>query len=377
MTRQTGLPLVSIVTLNFNGKKFLAGFFESLQKCSYPNFEIIFVDNCSQDDSVDFVKKHFPDVKIVQNDQNYLFAKGNNEGLKIVKGKYVCVINNDVEVDPGFIEPIIAAFEKNGQLAAIQPKILAMQQRDFLEYSGACGGFIDWLGFPFVRGRIFRTIEKDEGQYDQPTGLFWASGACIFLRKSALDAVGVFDEDFELHMEEIDLCWRLRLHGWDIAAIPQSRIWHFVGGTLNQDSPWKMYWNYRNNLFLLIKNLSFFNLLIRMPLRIPLDLLALFVETVKGRFENAAAIIRGYVWVMTHLRIVLHKRRIIQKSRKISDAGVLNRMYRGSIVLEYFLLGKKRFSDLLFVDALCKRSVVNTEKSENSIQTSGVTLTNE
>ena len=232
-------PLVSLITLNYNGKRYLKDFFESIRLLTYPNIEIIMVDNCSSDDSVAYVESNYPEVQILPNPENYMYARGNNEGIKIAKGKYFCILNNDVVVDPGFIEPAVQALEENDAVGAAQPKILAMQEKDRLEYAGACGGFIDVFGYPFLRGRLFFTTEKDQGQYDTPVGLFWASGACFFLRKEAVYDVGFFDEDFNLHQEEIDLCWRLRLMGWDIISLPQARIWHYVGGTLDQDSPRK------------------------------------------------------------------------------------------------------------------------------------------
>ncbi|NIV15450.1 MAG: glycosyltransferase [Aliifodinibius sp.] len=342
-------PLVSVVTLNFDGIRFLKDLFDSLRRCTYPNLEVIMVDNCSQDESVNFVKQNYPEVKIVENSENLMYTGGNNEGLKHAKGKYICLVNNDVDVDPGFIDPIVNAFESNARIGAAQPKILAMQERDRLEYAGACGGYIDWFGYPFLRGRLFFTTEKDEGQYDKPAELFWGSGACLFLRKDTLNEVGHFDEDFVLHQEEIDLCWRIRLAGWSIVSIPQSQIWHHVGGTLDKDSPRKTYWNFRNNLFLLFKNLSLGNLLIRLPLRVPLDFLALGIELFKGHFANARAVARAYLWLMTHFTLLRDKRRITQKQRKVPDKGIFKCVYPGSVVFEYFLLGRRKFSDLLFL----------------------------
>ena len=347
MNDRTTYPLVSIVTLNFNGLRFLPELFRSLRQLTYPKLEIIMVDNFSDDESVSYVEKHFPEVKIVRNPQNYMYAKGNNVGLQHAKGKYICLLNNDVEVDPHFIEPLVAALENNPRIAAAQPKILGLQKRDYLEYAGACGGYIDWLGYPFLRGRIFFTTEKDKGQYDDPAGIFWASGACLFLRRKALEEVGLLDEEFVIHMEEIDLCWRLRLAGWEIVAIPQSRIWHFVGGTLDQANPRKTYWNFRNNIFLLIKNLSKRNLMMRLPIRILFDSLAFFSEFIKGHWRNAFAVVRAYWWVLKHLPLILQHRFHTQRLRKVADKEVLNRMYPGSIVLEYFILKRKRFSELL------------------------------
>ena len=358
MSLSAAMPLVSILVLNYNGKRFLKNLFDSLHQCTYPNLEIIMVDNASHDDSVAFVQANYPKVKIHQNAENYFFARGNNEGIRVASGKYICVLNNDVEVAPGFVEPIVAAFENDAQIAAVQPKILAMQQRDYFEYSGACGGFLDRFGYPFVRGRIFRTIEKDEGQYNQPCRLFWASGACIVLRKSAIDTVGAFDPDFMMHMEEIDLCWRLQLYGWEVVVVPSSKIWHYVGGTLNQDNPRKMYWNYRNNLFMLAKNLSTFNLATRLLFRIPLDVVALTVETLKLRFGNSWAIIKAYLWLILNLPMVFRKRKTVQRLRKVSDLKIFHKMYRGSIVFEYFILGKRKFSELIWVDELVNKNLL-------------------
>ena len=345
-------PRVSVVTLNWNGKRFLRDLFDSLSECTYPNLEIIMVDNDSTDDSVSFVQQHYPFVTIVRNAQNYLYARGNNEGLKVASGEFICLLNNDVRVDPGFIEPLVAAFQAHPEMGIGQPKILAMQRPDHLEYAGACGGFIDWLGYPFLRGRLFFTTEKDEGQYDRPVELFWASGACIFLRRTALDAVGLLDEDFCMHMEEIDLCWRTRLGGWTIRSVPGARIWHHVGGTLDQDNPRKTYWNFRNNMFLLIKNLSMPGLLLRLPLRLPLDMLAFGLELLKGHFANAGAVLRAYGWVVRNMPLMLRNRREAQSRRTVGEKEIARRMYPGSIVLEYFILRRRRFFDLLFAKKL-------------------------
>lgn len=348
-------PLLSILIVNFNGLKFLKTCFDSLRKCAYPNREIIFIDNCSTDSSVEFVRRTYPEVKIVQNSENYMFARGNNEGIKIAGGKYICLLNNDVEVDAGFIEPIIEVFEKDPTIGACQSKLLEMQNRRHLEYTGACGGFIDWAGYPFLRGRIMNETEPDKGQYEDPLPLFWASGACLFLRKEALEESGLFDEDFQLHMEEIDLCWRLRLAGWVIYSIPQSKIWHHGGGTLDHNNPVKIYYNFRNNIFMLVKNLQTANLIIRLPIRFFLDAIAFVRSLVVAQFSMALAILKAYGWLFSHLGAIYRKRRPVQQQRKIPDKNLLRLMYPGSIVFEFFLLGKKRFSDLIFYDKFMGR----------------------
>lgn len=347
-------PLVSILIVNLNGLRFLKTCFDSLQKCTYPNLEIIFIDNSSTDSSVDFVKKDYPEVKILRNKENFMFARGNNEGIKIAEGKYLCLLNNDVEVDPNFIEPVIEMFEKHPEIGACQSKLLEMENRSHLEYTGACGGYIDWFGYTFLRGRIMNETEPDDGQYDDSLPIFWASGACLFLRREALDGLsprraGEFlDEDFMLHMEEIDLCWRLQLVNWVIYSIPQSIVWHHGGGTLSHDSPTKIYYNFRNNIFMLAKNLSAINLIIRLPLRIILDAVAFVRSLIVFQTSMAMAILKAYGWLLFHAGLIWKKRREVQHRRQAPDREALNLMYPGSVIFEFFLLGKKRFSDLLF-----------------------------
>jgi GT2 family glycosyltransferase len=343
-------PLVSILIVNFNGLGFLKTCFDSLRNCTYPNLEMIFIDNCSKDNSVEFVKQEYPEVKIVQNEENYMFSRGNNEGIKVANGKYICLLNNDVEVDPGFIEPVIEVFEDHHEIGACQSKLLEIQNRQHLEYTGACGGYVDWFGYTFLRGRIMNETEPDTGQYDEALPLFWASGACLFLRKESLEECGILDEDFQLHMEEIDLCWRLRLTGWQIYSIPKSKIWHHGGGTLDHNNPAKIYYNFRNNIFMLVKNLSVFNLITRLPLRILLDIIAFFRSLILSQTLMAIAIIKAYKWILIHIGLIYRKRLIVQRQRRLSDRKIFNLMYPGSIVFEFFLLGKKRFSDLIFYD---------------------------
>lgn len=343
-------PLVSILIINFNGYRFLKTCFDSLQNCTYPNLEIIFIDNYSTDESVAFVTQNYPEVKIVQNTENYMFARGNNEGIKVANGEYICLLNNDVEVDPGFIEPIIDIFEKYPEIGACQSKLLEMKNRSHLEYTGACGGYIDWFGYTFLRGRIMNETEPDQGQYDESVPIFWASGACMFLRKDALEHAGFLDEDFQLHMEEIDLCWRLKLTGWEIYSIPASKIWHHGGGTLNHSDPVKIYYNFRNNIFMLVKNLSASNLFFRLPFRFILDTIAFFRSLILFQFLMAIAILKAYGWLIMHIGLVYRKRQQAQSLRKITDKKVLDLMYPGSIIFEFFLLGKKRFSNLTFYD---------------------------
>jgi len=205
-------PLISVIILNYNGKRFLKVLFDSLLKTTYSNYEIIMIDNHSNDDSIDFVRKNYPSVKIYDTGKNLGYAGGNNFGIDKANGEFVLLLNNDIEVTSDWLEPIIKEFEADENVVACQPKIRQMKNREYFEYAGAAGGFMDVFGYPFLRGRIMDTIEKDEGQYDDNIDLFWASGAAIAIRKEVLDHIGWLDEDFFLHMAEIDLCWRILLH---------------------------------------------------------------------------------------------------------------------------------------------------------------------
>lgn len=348
-------PLVSILIVNLNGLRFLKTCFDSLRECTYPNVEIILIDNASTDGSVEFVQKNYDEVKIIKNSENYMFARGNNEGIKVTSGEYICLLNNDVEVDPGFIEPVVEMFEENSYVGVCQSKLLEIQNRNHLEYTGACGGYIDWFGYTFLRGRILNETEPDNGQYDESLPLFWGSGACLFLRKAALKDHEALDEDFQLHMEEIDLCWRLRLAGWAVYSVPKSIVWHHGGGTLSHDNPAKIYYNFRNNIFMLVKNLSGVNLITRLPLRVFLDVVALIRSLIVLQIAMAMAILKAYGWLLLHVNLMWKKRREVQINRRKTDGKVLNLMYPGSIVFEFFLLGKRRFSDLFFYDKFIAR----------------------
>ena len=245
---------VAIVILNWNGEDLLKQFLPLVLEYS-PNTEIYVADNASSDNSVDLVRNEFPSVKIIQNESNGGFAKGYNDALQDLDADIYCLLNSDVEVTPHWITPVVEHFEKNPEVAIIQPKILDLRRRDYFEYAGAAGGFIDMLGYPFCRGRIFQAIEKDEGQYDDIRDIFWATGACMFIRAEVYHALGGFDEDYFAHQEEIDLCWRAQNKGHKVVYVGQSHIYHLGGSTLSNMNPKKTYLNFRNSLFSITKNL--------------------------------------------------------------------------------------------------------------------------
>eukprot|EP01037_Dinobryon_pediforme_P007172 gene7172-7240_t len=243
---------------------------------NWPNLEIVLGDNASTDGSIQFVTENYPSVKIIKNDQNYGFTGGYNKVLEFVDADYYVLLNSDVEVFPGWIAPVINLMESDPMIAAAAPKIMAYNQKEYFEHAGAAGGFIDSFGYPFCRGRIFYEIEKDNGQYQQSGEVFWATGAAMFIKKHCWHEAGGFDDRFFAHMEEIDLCWRLKNMGYKVMYCAESEVFHLGGGTLNTENPFKTYLNFRNNLLLLQNNLPFWRALFTVLVRIWMDLLAIF-----------------------------------------------------------------------------------------------------
>jgi len=281
---------VAVVILNWNGKTLLERFLPSV--VAYSKEATVYVaDNASSDDSVDFVSKAYPEVKIVQNTENGGYAKGYNDALSKIDADVYCLLNSDVEVTPNWLTPVISAFEESDDIAAIQPKILDCKKKTHFEYAGAAGGYIDKLGYPYCRGRIFDTIEKDEGQYDEDIDIFWASGACLFIRKTVFEEAGKLDEDFFAHQEEIDLCWRIQNMGYRIRFIADSTIYHLGGATLDTMNPKKTYLNFRNNLYLLLKNVNTKRLPGILLIRLILDGLAALKFLMEGKPSHLVSIL--------------------------------------------------------------------------------------
>ena len=339
-------PLISIIVLNYNGMPFLKGCFDSLLASNYPNAEFIMVDNNSSDISIEFVHKNYPEVKVINSGGNIGYSAANNIGIQSAKGKYVLLLNNDVEVTPGWLEPIVEEFESDSNIAACQPKILHLIHKGSFEYAGAAGGFLDIFGYPFLRGRIFNSVEDDSGQYDTNVDLFWASGAAIALRKEMLQKSGLLDNDFVHHMEEIDLCWRILLQGCRIRIRTDSVIYHYAGGTIKAESYSKIYWNHRNSIFMMLKNYSLSHLLWKLPCRFFLDAILLFKSIFIIDTIRIKAIPAAYFWLITHIRMIFKKRDEVQKNRKIRDKELEHLFYRRSIVFDYFVLKRRKFSDL-------------------------------
>ncbi len=284
---------IAVVILNWNGAKLLQQFLPSV--VSYSQEANVFVaDNASTDDSVNDVKANFPSVQIIRNKDNYGFAKGYNDALKNLDYDIFALVNSDIEVTENWLQPILEKFQNEPKVAIIQPKIRDFKNKDFFEYAGAAGGYIDQYGFPFCRGRIFDTVEKDLNQYDDETEIFWASGACFFIRSSVFRQLGGFDEDFFAHQEEIDLCWRAINCGHQIRYTSKSLVFHVGGATLQQGNPKKTYLNFRNSLLMLVKNLPKKRLFLIIFIRLCLDGLAGIQFIFQGKPKHTFAIVQAH-----------------------------------------------------------------------------------
>lgn len=335
------LPSVSVVILNWNGLGYLQQFLPSICASSYPNLQIIVGDNASTDNSIEFIGAKYPQIKVIANDKNYGFADGYNKILGQVDSDYFVLLNSDVEVHSEWIQPVIALMETDPAIVAAQPKILSYKDRDKFEYAGAAGGFLDIFGYPFCRGRIFDSVELDTGQYDDVKEIFWASGAALFVKRDKWIEVGGLDEDFFAHMEEIDLCWRLKNKGYKVMYCPGSVVYHVGGGTLNSESPFKTYLNFRNNLVLIQKNLPFFHATIVIFSRLWLDLISLCKFLYDGKPKDAWAVIRAHTSFFKAIFKNARKASNISTAR-FNGAG----MSMKSVVWQYFILKRKTFKDL-------------------------------
>jgi len=331
------MSVTAIAILNYNGIEFLKRFLPTLITNS-KGYPIYIGDNASTDGSVEFIKKEFPEILLIELATNYGYSKGYNLLLKKINSDYVALINSDIEVTPNWLKPLIDELELDDNLAAIQPKIRSFANKEYFEYAGAAGGFIDKLGYPFCRGRIFDTLEKDEGQYDNPIEIQWASGACFVVRKSAFDLVGGFDDDFFAHMEEIDLCWRLSSNNYTILYSPKSTVYHVGGGTLSYESPFKTYLNFRNGLYLMLKNLPTQQLSKIMMGRVLLDWLSVFYFLAQGKWQQSKVILKA------HLDVLKNRKYFLAKRKPETSKTSFTKSY--SIVWKYFIKRVKMYSDL-------------------------------
>ncbi|MEM8893088.1 MAG: glycosyltransferase family 2 protein [Bacteroidota bacterium] len=332
---------IAVCILNYNGAQLLRQFLPSVIDFS-PEANIYVIDNQSTDESLKVLKEEFSEVDLIINEENYGFTGGYNHGLKHVGEELIVLLNSDVEVTKNWLVPLISTFEDQS-VAACQPKILAQRQKGSFEYAGASGGFIDWLGYPYCRGRIFETIEEDHGQYDEPIQIFWASGACMVVRKEVFEQVGGFDLTFFAHMEEIDLCWRMQTSGYRIMSNPSSIVYHVGGETLSKENPRKTYLNFRNSATMLYKNTYDSSVYWKFALKMSLDLTAAFKFWKDNTFAHFMAVINAYVDFFKDLRA----KRIIKYEQAVTKNATLSTIDKKIIVIQYYLQGKKKFSDLV------------------------------
>lgn len=334
----------SVVILNWNGRKLLEQFLPSVVQHSLSDdCNVIVADNASDDESVAFIKANHPQVQVIKLDKNYGFAEGYNKAIGQLDTEYVVLLNSDVETTPGWIQSLVDYMDGHPEVAALQPKILSYKDKSHFEYAGACGGFIDRYGYPFCRGRILDVVEEDNGQYDTVIPVFWATGACLCVRRKDYIEAGGLDGRFFAHMEEIDLCWRLNARGKRVMCEPASVVYHVGGASLSHDNPKKMYLNFRNNLLMIYKNIPQRQYYFTFTVRILFDMMAFARLLLQGRFESAYAVLGAY-------RDYLSMRPSYKLTRKenLSKTVVkhIATQYRGSVLIDFYFRRKKKYDDL-------------------------------
>jgi len=335
---------ISVIILNWNGEALLEEFLPSVIAHTPENMaDIIVADNGSTDGSVAMLKAKFPSVRQIVFDKNHGFAEGYNMAISQIDSTYTVLLNNDVEVTANWLDTPLRALEAYKRLAGVQPKILAQKDKKTFEYAGAAGGWIDRYGYPFCRGRVLHIVEEDNGQYDLPADIFWASGACLFIRTEVFKKEGGFDARFFAHQEEIDLCWRLRARGYRLAYTPQSVVYHVGGGTLKAESPQKTFLNFRNNLLMVYKNIPADRLQPVMRVRFWLDYLAMAKLILTGHFGNALAIIKARI---AYKRLKKTYAPIRAANLTKTTATSIPEILPQSLIFNFYFKGKKRFAEI-------------------------------
>lgn len=341
-------PIVTIAILNYNGRHHLEQYLHSVyHSTSYPH-EVCVIDNASTDDSVDYLLKKHPDVRLIRTSKNHGFAGGYNEGMEEIHTKYVVLLNSDVEVTPLWLDPIIEKLDADQGLAAVQPKVLSWKEKDTFEYAGGAGGYLDAIDYPFCRGRLFDHCEKDQKQYDTACDIAWASGAAMVTRTQLYKDVGGLDYDYFAHMEEIDLCQRYLRAGYRLMALPQSVVYHLGGGTLSYNSPRKTYFNFRNSLFTIVKNNDGAAMIAKLIMRTLLDGVSILFFALKGEWKNIPSVLKSHVHLHQSWKILRKKKAAFSAILSQISIGPPNTSgrYRGSIVFDYFVRGIKKSSKL-------------------------------
>jgi GT2 family glycosyltransferase len=335
-------PSVALVILNWNTAHYLKRFLPSILATSYSNKEIYVIDNNSSDNSLPMLRECFPSVHVLEMKENRGFAGGYNFGLAQIKTDYYLIVNSDIEVTVGFIEPLIDLLEGNPQIGICQPKLLALDNKQMFEYAGAAGGWIDQLGFPFARGRVLTTIEEDNGQYDSTEELFWATGACMCLSAALFEKTGGFYDFYFMHQEDIDLCWRVRNIGYSIYACPESVVYHIGGGTLSWEKPLKTFLTFRNNYILLSRNLPFIQAFPIVTLRLVTDFFGYFYFLLNKEPGISKAMLKAVLSYFYWLLCYPDKKNSQPKGWKKKSC-----IYKGTILIPYFLKNKRKFTELV------------------------------
>jgi len=304
------------------------------------------VDNNSRDGSLEYLRDHYPETKLIEIKANLGYSGAYNLAIPQTTGEFIVLLNFDVEVEPDWLDQAANLLIEQPRLAAAQPKLRSLQKQESFEYSGGSGGFIDRYGYPFVRGRVFDVLERDSGQYDDTRAVFWASGAAFVTRRSAYEDAGGLDDDFFLHMEELDLCWRYWLRGWEVRAAPQGIVYHYAGAALSAERYRKMYYNHRNGLVMLLKNYGIASLIRILPIRFLLDWSAVGKGLLQLQWKRPAAILAAHGYILCHLPRILAKRRRIQRTRRISDRDLKHVIWPHSAVWNYFVKKQRTFSEM-------------------------------
>ena len=348
MSKDLSSVNVSIIIPHHNNKKILKDCLDSLYQSSYKKFEIIIVDNASSDKSVEEIQSVYKDIKIIKSLKNLGYAGGCNLGAKNANGKYLLFLNNDTILDIDCVKFLIPRLESNSKIASVQPKIKNLKNKSYFDYAGASGGFMDYLVFPFTRGRIFNTIEKDEAQYDTPIKIFWASGAGFLTKQNIFDKLSGFDENLFAHMEEIDYHWKSYLAGYQVWSEPSAILYHLGGATLSMQSADKVYYNHRNSLILLLSNYSLRRSICYFLLRLPLEIVSSIKELISLRPIHCLYHYRALLWLIFNFSVIIKRRRKIQSIKVKNNDSIFKQglILNSSILFKYYLLNKKKYNQL-------------------------------
>ncbi len=344
MSRDTAL--VTLIVIHYGKTELLRECLSSLSFIKYPSLEVIIISNSPIDAELEELQKKHPHKKFIFSETNLGYAGGCNKGIELASGKYLFILNNDVELDSDCLSPLVSIAERDTAIALAQPKILSLRDKQNFEYSGAAGGLMDVLGYPFAAGRVFNEVERDTGQYEQSTEIFWASGAALFAKKSAVKEAGGFDASFFAYMEEIDLAWRLHLLGYKLIYVPEARIYHLGSAGMDRKSLTHLYLNHRNNLVMVLKNYSATTLLRVLPIRMVLEAATMVYALLKENPLRAKAIAKAVLNVTVNILPILRERKKVQSNRVVKDKDIQKKMYRGSIAMQYFLKKHKTIKEI-------------------------------